>query len=359
MKKYTQSRLVPVVFENSTAHPLDISLFDTNAYATIQGTGFKTTPLRIIRSAMVHYSGRFPDSSILRFTNSLIDLIQSLDGVREDGHFYIREKEAAEFQTRSSEVLAVGLCLDLASKLFSVNRNRFYVIDGSRKRCDFYFEKNGLRYLLEAKGRKGSISSARNDIFDKKLASGVTTPKYGFISQIPRGSKPTKMTVVDPDYVPSDFPRHLLIYQLLFYYSKLTKFAGFWRLSELLASRARAVRRSGSVVSFDNSPLDLGNVEKLGSSVVFEVNGVPFTAFFPRNFEKLISFRFENFTSIFPIDKLLVEILERQDYEKLLSYHGTELAVQMGEGVSIESSEDGSSTMLISDDRLEEIKSLA
>jgi len=159
-----KKRNIPVSFKDYPGNEVDTSLFVSSKYKNIRKHGISKTPLNIIHSAAIHYQGRFRTSSSLRFLNAFFDVITSIDKYR-DGKLYINDIESNEFQQSSSEVIAVGLCIEFTSEIFNINKNRIDLIEDTKKRCDFRFIKNSLEYLIESKGRKGSTNQAIKDVF--------------------------------------------------------------------------------------------------------------------------------------------------------------------------------------------------
>ena len=83
--------------------------------------------------------------------NAILELLPSFLSLPEDVNFYLNSEESNEFQTQSSEVLGVGFSVSLITKLFSINRNRIAVLEGTRKRCDLTFIKIPFSILLSQK----------------------------------------------------------------------------------------------------------------------------------------------------------------------------------------------------------------
>jgi hypothetical protein len=138
-----RKRNIPVAFTDYPGHLVDTSLFDSSRHASIATSGMSKSPLNIIHSAAVHYQGRFRKWKSMRYLNSFIDIVTSVDEFK-DGKLYLTDHESNEFQTRSSEVIAVGICIELTSELFNINKNRIDIIESTGKRCDFKFVKTIL-----------------------------------------------------------------------------------------------------------------------------------------------------------------------------------------------------------------------
>ncbi|WP_338890540.1 hypothetical protein [Aeromonas rivipollensis] len=354
-KKLVKERTVPVDFVSYPGNPVDTTLFNQVKYTEIDTDGFKVSPLKIMHSATVHYQGRYPNSVSLRFINSFIEMIASIENYNSDGLLYFNNNENGEFQTRSSEVISVGLCIALSSKLFDVNKNRFRLIEGGGKRCDFYMVKDGLDYLLEAKGRKGSISSAVRDVFTKKANYNAISPKYGIISKIPRGESPTSIEVIDPEFIPQEVPRKELIRLLLMHYSKVADVAGFWRLSELLLERSQAIFNGVEISLIENKQLDYDNVLKLGRSLEVYNNDISCKVFFPRGNNSGFRKEFDGYVSLYPMEERLIEILNSQNYEELISYNYKEQILNDSDDTFMSVSNSGSILLLTPIEKLYEI----
>lgn len=307
---------IPVTFLNN----VDTSLFDQIQYSNIQTNGIKLSPINIIHYACIHYSGRYKKNSIMKFINSFVELIPSIQN-SSGTDLYLSDEENNEFQAKSSEVLAVGICIGLTSKLFAINKNEIGLIEGSGKRCDFYFIKNNLEYYIESKGRKGAISSAISDVLDKKSEYQPYAPKYGIISQLPRNGNKVHATVVDPDFIPTEITFREKIRRLLFHYSKVSYLAGFWLLGDLLVERSEALREDVDISTFDKKALDYGNIYKFGNVLDISIGNHTGKVFIPRdNRIQGIRESFENYTAVFLMDQRLMKILEEQDFHTLVEY---------------------------------------
>jgi hypothetical protein len=354
--KWAKNRVVPVRFNDHIAHPIDTTLFNQIAHAEIIANGFEISPLKVIHAASIHYSGRFSSNSYMKFINAFIEIFISVEPYNSNGLLYFNETENSEFQGRSSEAIAVGLCISLSEKLFGVNRNRIGLIEGSGKRCDFHLIKDGLEYFIESKGRKGSSASAIQDIFDKKSNYAAISPKYGFISRIPRGSSETTMEVIDPEFTPNDISRNELVRRLLVHYTKVAALAGFWRLSNLLESRATAIYKGTAIESLENRRLDYDNILKFGQSIGIRYGGENFNVFFPRENHSVFGKDFDGNTALFPMEQRLIEILNSQDYQSLIDYSLPTTDLNRGEGINLSASADGSILIMAT---IEEIRDAA
>lgn len=318
--KWIRERVVPVIFNDYTNHPIDASLFEKSAYHKILNDGLYISPLKIVHAAAIHYSGRFGRNTFMKFINAFIELYVSVEPYTPDGRLYFNEKENGEFQGRSSEVIAVGLSISLSEQLFDVNRNRIGLIDDSGKRCDFYFIENGLEYVIESKGRKGSIVSAVKDIFNKKIGYPNISPKYGIISKIPRGSTATTIEVVDPEFIPKKISRDELIKRLLIHYARVTALAGFRQLSNSLMSRADEISKTNDIASLENKPLTYDSAKDPRYSFEIDAKGIIFHGYFSREELPVFYLISNGYMSMFAIEKRLFETLNRQDYNSLIDY---------------------------------------
>ena len=161
LRRLFKKRTIPVSFFSTPDAPLDISLFDSPEYLKISRQGFSIKGIQILHSASVHYFPKHRDKCYRRYWNSYLDIFHNISDTSYEGLF-LNAGEGAEFQAKSSEVIAVGLCISLACRLLDVKVAQISVIEGSGKRCDFSLIKGGLEYLIESKGRKGSVASARS-----------------------------------------------------------------------------------------------------------------------------------------------------------------------------------------------------
>jgi len=339
--KLFSQRNIPVNFLDCHGSTIDRSLFDQAQYRTIRQHGIKLSPINIIHYASVHYIGRFRNNVSMRFINSFIDIVSSI-GISSDGGLYLLSDENNELQARSSEVLAVGICIGLSSKIFSINKNRIGLIDGPGKRCDFYFIKDNQQYYIESKGRKGSITTAIQDIFLKKANHDQHSPKYGIISQLPRSTERVNVTVVDPEFVPEEMSTNEQIRRLLVHYKKIAYLSGFWRLGELLTERHNAISDGIDYTELNEKALDYQNVLKMGIGIEVNIGGVRSEVFFPRGnrygFRKQVGDLF----SLFLMERELIEILERQDFKRLIEYELKEETIGTEDGAAFSVLNDGS-----------------
>lgn len=345
IRKWWESRLVHVKFiDYPPSNIIDKSLFEPKAYSKISNVGLSISPLKMIHAASVHYSGRFRTSMSMRFISAFVDVSNSVEPFSHDGRLYFNESESNEFQAKSTEIISVGLSIALSADLFGVNRNRIGLIEGSGKRCDFYFIKNGLEYLIESKGRKGHTGSATKDIFEKKEQSPAISPKYGFISKIPRGDKATTIDVIDPVFTPKQISRDELIRRLLIHYANISALAGFWRLSELLEKRVYAINMGREIESLDGLEIDYENILKFGGVVHISAGGRNFFSFDSQNLSSqkkraVFARLFKGSKAVLYMEESLIKILSIQDYQSLITY---ELQVSEFEEPDISFSTDGS-----------------
>lgn len=321
LKRLFTKRQISIKFLDKDGCNVDTNLFDQKNYNDISQNGISLSALNIMHCASIHYSGRFRNSLSLRFVNSFIEVISSIqDTTNSTNGFLFSTAENNEFQARSSEVIAVGICIALTSKLFKIEKNLIGLIEGSGKRCDFYFIKNNLEYYIESKGRKGNINSAIQDIFNKKLNYDPVAPKYGVISHIPRSSENTSVTVVDPEFTPEEINKNERVKRLLLHYSKISYLSGFWRLGDLLKERYKKISSGTHYSEFDQISLDYGNVVKMGRSIQVSIEGLSAQVFIPRDRRFGFTKEIEVYTALFLMEGKLLKILEKQDFDSLLEY---------------------------------------
>lgn len=355
MLKLIKKRVVPVSFVKYPDHKIDKTLFHKKSYRKIKSRGYRVSPLTIIHSASIHYRGRFPDSLGMRFRNAYCEIIASVTDSGNDKLLYFSAHENSELQARSTEVIGVGLCIALSSKLFKVNKNKFGVIEGSGKRCDFHMIKDGLQYIIESKGRKGSVKPAVQDVFEKKSGYDAASPKYAFISKIPRGDISTSIEVIDPEFTPKEVRREMLISRLLMYYSKMAVLTGHWRLADLLKVRAIAIADGADTKEYENRALDYENVLKFGSSINVKIGIVRASAFYSQQRRNGSIVEFGGYSSIFFMEEKLMRILESQNFEELIDYKVEENIVSESDERIWSILNDGSIMMIAPSKCLEDI----
>lgn len=318
---FFRSRHVPVEFRNFPEYPIDTSLFDTVSHNRIVHTGFfECSPAELLQAAAIHFQGRYRTSRPHQWLNACHEVLPSLElNMRGSQHLCLNSNESSEFQAKSTEVIAVGLGLALSQRLFRIKYQDISTIEGTGKRCDFSFQKNGFSYVLETRGRKreGQIDTAIDDVFEKKAHhSGA---KYGFVSHLPREGEASSVIVVDPpvDAQPVEEWEHIA--RLLRYYSSASRLSGFWRLSDLLNERADALAETKDLAQFDERPLEFGNIEKLGHAIEVKSRGISAQFFVPRDQGNEGLFAYEGYAFVIGLVPELFELLQAQDFRGLLN----------------------------------------
>lgn len=315
-----RKRNIPVSFTDFPEHNVDRTLFDSSRYNQIVQYGLSKSPINIIHAASIHYKGRFRNSKFLRLSNSFLDIVKSI-GEYGDGKLYLKSTENAELQKGSSEVIAVGLCIELTSELFNINKNRINLIEDTKKRCDFRFAKNSREYVIESKGRKGSTVNARKDIFSKKRHYPNHIPKYGVISSLPRDQNHVTIDLIDPEFEPKYLSRKEEIQGLLSYYAKLSYITGFWRMGDLLSERALALGKEATLEQFEGKELQYDNILKFGNAIEISIGDYHSQVFFPRDGSFGFKQVFDGEIAFFAMEKKLIEILNMQNYSSLAEYN--------------------------------------
>lgn len=324
MLSFFQNRNIPVEFRDvPPTHLVDTTPFESSVYNSIKSNGFSVSPFKLIHCAAVHYQSRFRKSGSLRWLNSFIELKTSLSNNNTNG-LYLTDIESNEFQTRSSEVVAVGLSVFLITKLLNINTNRVCTIEGTGKRCDFSVIKNGTETIFESKGRKNSsaINTAINDIFNKKT-NHSSQSKYGVVSYLPRNNSPAEVIVVDPEINDNEISRKDTILRLLIYYTKLSYLAGFYRLADLLNIRIEKILNGSNINEFENVSLDYQNIFKIGRGYEISYQDFSMVTFFPSKREHGFYHKIDNKIYFLSMDKRLIKILEQQRFDDLLEYRCT------------------------------------
>ncbi len=324
---------VQVNFLNEpTSNPprmIDISHFNQNIYNEIRQRGHFLTDLNLIHCASIHYQSRFQTNISRRFRYTLDTIEPSLLDGRT--HFHFNNFEEAELQKISSEVIGVGFAVSLFQKLIDVNFNCFIRIppSGSSKRCDFEIYKHGNTFIMESKGRKNGLNSAKREIYSQKASRTGCLVKYGCIATIKRNRTPVYLTVVDPPEISVPKRKEDRILDLLIYYTKVLQLCGFYNLANHLNKRVADISDNRHMIEeYNNSSIEYKNVIKAGREAeIFLSGNAPFKTFITNNlevgFKKTIKFKGNEYLLLFGIDSELLDIIEMQNYDSLLSYNYT------------------------------------
>jgi len=150
------------------------------------------------------------------------------------------------------------------------------------------------------------------------------------------------VTVVDPEFVPEEMSTNEQIRRLLVHYKKIAYLSGFWRLGELLTERHNAISDGIDYTELNEKALDYQNVLKMGIGIEVNIGGVRSEVFFPRGnrygFRKQVGDLF----SLFLMERELIEILERQDFKRLIEYELKEETIGTEDGAAFSVLNDGS-----------------
>lgn len=325
MLSFIRNRHIPVEFRNIPPdHLIDQTPFESSIYNQIHSNGFSISPFKLIHCASIHYQGRFRKSGSLRWLNSFLELKTSLSNENTDG-LYLTDSESNELQTRSSEVLAVGLSVFLAAKLLQINNNKICITEGTGKRCDFSAIRNGIEIIFESKGRKdkNAINSAIKDVFEKKNNYPINF-KYGMICHLPRNNEASSMIVVDPENQDYEITRNDMIIRLLIHYTKQAYLTGFWRFADLLNKRTEKLLAGSNISEFENVPLDYQDIYKIGRRYEIHYKDLSLEAFFSASKDHGFYQGIENKICFFSMDKRLIDILEQQRFDDILKYQYTD-----------------------------------
>ncbi len=302
---------------------VDTSFFNQSSYHKIKNDGLLLTDLSLIHYASVHYQSKFNNSLSRRYKYTLDTIEPSI--INNNTHeFYFSGDEESELQKVTSEVVGVGFAIALSHNVLDVRVNRInrLPLNGGKKRCDFETIKENNRIIIESKGTKRDIGRAKNKINAQKQEY-QNCIKYGIISHLPRDAGPAELYMVDPEIELEEINRDYTVIVLLTHYSKATRLAGFYRLSDKLNERIEQIRESENNTSrFDGIALDFGNVVKLGKSLSIQVGDSQFLSFFSPDKENgLKVFLKDNETIlIYGIEEKIFDILDRQNYEELIEY---------------------------------------
>ncbi|MCC5845351.1 MAG: hypothetical protein JJU05_13970 [Verrucomicrobia bacterium] len=302
------------IFQNI---PVDITYFNKPVLDEITNNGLKCSYIDILRSASIHYQGKHRSFPI-RIAHAHLDLDGSLNNSLDN--FVFNQNERHEMQKLSTEIFALGLAIEASVKLFSVTRNSISIIDETRKRCDFVIQKNGIRIVAEAKGRKNHPKSSYKDIFMKKAEYGNNIPKYGFVTHIPRNGSPVSLNIIDPPDFRINLTKHEIIKNILYYYSRCSYLSGFHRLGDLLLKRMIRINSDEDMMNYNMRPLDFGNILKLGHSYQVTLSNYAnvLNFFQPVNPKFGMNLKYRNGVIQFSLTNELLSILENQDYFRLL-----------------------------------------
>lgn len=316
---------IGVEFRNVGSHVVDQSLFDQALFQQISSDQhFHCSPARLLLSASIHFRGRFRRNRAFQVANVCFEVMPSLWRTISHPRLVIGGFESNEFQAKSSEVIAIGIGISLAKKLLGIGYADITLIEGTQKRCDFEFLKNGLLYQMETRGRKSDkqIKAAINGVFQKKAASTAPNSKYGFVSHLPRDGTPCSVVVVDPPTEPKIPQEWELVVRRLRYYSRASRAAGFWRLSDLLLERATLIAEYQDSERFNGEAIQYGNAYKIGRGIEMRSRDMNSTFFIPEGIEESFFFPLFpklNYVLTLGLDSALLDILEQQDYEKMLN----------------------------------------
>ena len=98
---------------------VDRTLFDSNELNNILNNGLEIRGIQLIQHSLIHYSTKFRKSKWKRFNNAFLDIVDNIE-ISTDGKFILNSDEGSEFQSKSTEVIAVGLSIFLTTKLFKI-----------------------------------------------------------------------------------------------------------------------------------------------------------------------------------------------------------------------------------------------
>lgn len=314
-----RSLCIPVSFVNVDPDFLiDTTLFDTFAFNRISSKGINVSVWSLLRCAAVHYKGKHK-SPLTRNKHARLETRDAF-GRSSVGSLKLRKESRSEFEAKSTELIAVGICVRLATKLFNINRNRINPIVGSGTRCDFSCIKHGKTFQLEAKGRECDVLKTMANVFWKKHVMNTCQPKYGILSELPRNGGSAEVYVVDPETEIGEVSDFDVIIRLLSHYSRVSDICGFYRLSLLLEKRAKQIVAVGSIETFHQQSLNYENIMKLGTHINILTDGFSAELFASRDARRIFEFIHETHTARFAMDSVLLQILESQDYVRLLEY---------------------------------------
>lgn len=349
---FVQTKHIEVDFDSS----VNIEPFDAQAYREIKQHGLFLTKLNLFHYASIHYQSRNANSPSGKLWNTF-DAWRAISPslINSSGSFLFSDHEDSELQKQSSEVIAVGFANHLMHRLLNVNSNRInkLPIQGVRKRCDFEVLKQTKRYIFEAKGRKREydLKYAKQEIADQKAAYDKDIAKFGVITHIPRDGTPTKIYVTDPEVNLPKINRHYIIISLLQFYSSAARLAGFYRLSEKINQRLIDIEAMANDTKvFNGRGLDYSKTVKLGKSITFFVGEHGYESFFSPNLEMGLKLQFRNGKMlIFGMESEILEILDEQDFDKLLTY---EIPNEFKNGRSYSVLDNGSFLILADEDKI-------
>jgi len=301
---------------------VDKSYFNQNAFNYINTNGLALNEISLLHYSSIHYQSKFYNSPARRFRYTLDTIEPSLVNP-SSGQFIFTGNEGPELQKITTEVIGVGFTLSLMHRLLDVKLHNFnkIPITGRGKRCDFEVIKNGVRFIVESKGRDKGYNDANSKILAQKLAYHNVV-KYGVISKIPRDGTAASLWAIDPEikYRPAD--RNYINIAILNHYSKVSRLAGFNRLAESINYRlSRILRINNAAFEFNNQPLVFENDLNTQHSIKFQVLDTTFSSIFapgndfgvkiPVNDKKLL---------VFGIEKGVMGLLMKQNYDELLQY---------------------------------------
>ncbi|NTU49836.1 MAG: hypothetical protein HGA87_02915 [Desulfobulbaceae bacterium] len=315
-------RRLAVSFSADPAHPLDPSPFDQAAFGDMRRNGVSLSKWALILDASIHYQGRYRTQPAARVVSALAELAPSLSRAWDGGFLCFGGNESNEFQTRSTEVIGVGLAIGIARRLLAARRNQVFVIEATGKRLDFWVETPLGRYAIEARGRKGDLQDAIQGVYDKKIVQQATMPHYGVVSHIPRDGSPATSLVVDPIHSPEPTPDYVRARLVLEHYARTAAIAGFWRLSQLLFHRADHIVSQATLEAVQDTRLDYGRVAKLGRSLSVSLGEAGTWDVFI-NADPSLGLRssVDRHSMLLGLDRHLVELLEMQDLGDLFDYY--------------------------------------
>lgn len=313
---------VDVYFDDN----VDATYFNKSAQLDILTNGFWLSDFSLIHYASIHFQSRFRNN-IPRRVRATFDTIEPSIHIPQDTElngFYFSGNEETDLKKQSSEVIGVGFAIAISNKLFNANLNRINKLDsiGNKKRCDYEILTQNQRLIVESKGGKYSLNKGKSIISTQKL-SYPWVPKYGVITRILRNAEPVTLHIVDPETQPKMIDKNYIIIKILEHYSKTSRLAGLYTLSEKINERLEKIHNQNmNAFHFNKEALDLGNVVKLGKPLSVIVGGLySFEVFFAPNSEIGLKYISEQGKIIFfGMEKRLIEILFNQDYDALLSY---------------------------------------
>lgn len=338
------------------------SFFDNERWITLCKVGLITNKVRLVHSGMMHYQNYQSLPTQKEKINRVITVLRSC---YENGRsLKFRRLTDSDEKKEVGEIIGTSVGLEAihssSDLITAANFNKLPRPARGQTAPDYELCVIGQPIIkLEVKGRQSASIGKAQEACTRQLGQ-FNPPKYALITKTIYNERSScKLFLSDPEIPLEICSRKKALITVLKHYCKCMFWAGFYQFAQVLIERLAAIERQEDYKIYDGMHLEDMLVRKVGKVYEGNINHrideksklithIPAELFNKTHEDVFI--KTDGYELGFFVDQQLYQVLNEQDFDKILNYKTQSDTVILSDGTYIDHLDDGTVLYVKHDD---------